>query len=231
MPTENFETDDRGASAPDPTRPRPPRGQASIAAFVCRETEGLGREVGFPLAIISATAHVGRHAARLSATLYAGCMPREYRDWPLCFDEGYAPPSDLAYRQLDLDPRWLGPAALPRDVVLEAGSLGVTLPEGASVADLSAALRTNLANLSFDRVVRRPDRVRHRYRTHRPVVVAPRYALVAPGDIERVTVADDLFKFHPCDLAKVAGALSRSLGVLGSAMTQPHARAEGARHG
>lgn len=216
MPTDRIETRDRGSSAPDRPVAGPPRGHVSVAAFVCRETERLGREVGFPVAVLAVTTDPGRHAARLSATLYGGCKPREYQDWPLCFDEGYAPPTDLAYRQLDLDPRWLGKAALPGNVALEAGRLAVTLPEGASMADLAVALRAGLTQFAFDRVTRRPDRVRHRYWSRRTVVVAPRYALVAPGDIERVVVADDLYAFHPSDLATVADILSRSLDRMAS---------------
>ena len=75
--------------------------------------------------------------------------------------------------------------------------LTVALPEGTALCDLASVLRAGLADLAFDRVARRPDRVRHRYATGRPVVVAPRYSLLTPGDVERVTVAEDLFHFGP----------------------------------
>lgn len=57
-------------------------------------------------------------------------------------------------------------------------------------------------------MARRPDRVRRRYATCRPVVVAPRYALAVPGDVERLVAVDDLFAFRPADLAGLAVAMA-----------------------
>ncbi len=204
-------------SAPPPpeTFPRSPRQRwATVAAFVCPETERLGREAGFPVAVLAATADPELHAAWLSSTRYAAWSPRSYDSWPLPFDDGLATPRDLAYRQLRFDRRWLGATGLPHDVSLDRGGLTVALPEGTALCDLASVLRAGLADLAFDRVARRPDRVRHRYATGRPVVVAPRYSLLTPGDVERVTVAEDLFHFGPGDLADVARALALSVGSL-----------------
>ena len=105
----------------------------------------------------------------------------------------------------------------------------MALPEGTAVGDLANILRASLADLGFDRVARRPDRVRHRYATGRPVVISPRYSLVTPGDVERVIGAEDLFRFGPGDLADVARALALtvdSLAVVAAAgrLRSGHAR-------
>ncbi len=205
-----------------PARSEGLRGRlARVAAFTCRETERIGRELGLPLAVIAATSDPERHAARLSATRHAGWSPRTYDDWCLPFDDGFATPQDLTYAQLPFDRRWLGPRALPRGVNLDAGSLVVELPRGASAADLSAVLRAGLADASYDRVARRPDRVRRMYAARRPVVVAPRYSLLVPDDIMRVEAVTDLFSFRPCDLANLATTVSLSLDalVVGAAMS------------
>ena len=202
-----------------PDGPRRARA-AHVAAFVCPEIARVGREVGFPVAVIAATTDPDRYAARLSATRHAGWSPRDYDDWCMPFDDGLTLPADLAYVQLRFDARWLGPRLLPDGVTLDAGSLVVDLPPGSCAADLSAVLRAGLVDSAYDRVARRPDKVRHRHATRRPVVVAPRYSLLRPGNIERVVAVDDLFAFRPAGLADLARAVALAVDalVMGSAM-------------
>ena len=218
--------DDRGA----PRGPEPPRIAASptvcdgrsgapavtarVAAFVCPEVERIGREVGFPLAVIAATSDPDRHAAHLTATWHAGWSPRTREDWVMPFDFGMLLSEDVHYRQVPFDRRWLGRFSLPDGVTLASGCLVVELPPGASAADLSAILRTGLADSAYDRVARRPDRVRQRYSTSRPAVVTPRYALVTPGDVDRLVAVDDLFAFRPADLAALAQAVAHARDAL-----------------
>lgn len=45
-------------------------------------------------------------------------------------------------------------------------------------------------------------------------MIAPRYALVTPGNIGRMRVADDLYRFRTGDLATVARALAVSVASL-----------------
>ncbi len=222
--------------APPPGNPPTSTGRrASVAAFVCPATRQLGREAGFPVAVLAATTDVGRHAAALAATLYGALSPRRYEEWCLPFDEGLLFGADLAYTHFRFDARWLGSARLPNGVVIEDGCLRVDLPDRASVSDLGAVLRAGLIDLSFDRFARRPDRVRRRHHTHRPVVIAPRYTLVVPGDIERTRVADDLHRFGPGDLATVANALALSVASLALAASVGRAGRDDAdrraRHG
>lgn len=199
----------------DAARPAPHRGRiASVAAFVCDETERLGREVGFPVAVVAATADPARHAAWLAATLYGACTPREGEGHAFPFGEGEVPPRDLRYRQLRFDPRWMGSARLPSGTSIDDGCLRVDLPRGTCVADLAAILRPGLAELSFDHVARRPDRVRHRHATRRPVSVGPRYALARPGDVGRVVACEDLFRFGPGDLATLASVVALGVDTL-----------------
>ena len=177
----------RHPSPSDATRPwSRPCARAHVAAFVCAETERLARQVGFPLAVIAATGDPARHATRLSKTLHGAWAPQAFDAWPMPFDEGLALPSHLVYRQFAFDARWLGSAPLPRGLALEAGSIVVDLPPGTSAVNLSDLMCSALSELFYENVARRPDQVRYRYVTGRPVVVAPRYALITPGDIERV---------------------------------------------
>lgn len=196
--------------------------RAHVAAFVCAETERLARRVGFPLAVIAATSDPACHATRLSKTLHGAWAPQAFDAWPMPFDDGLALPSHLVYRQFAFDARWLGTAPLPQGLMLEAGSIVVALPLGTSAVNLSAMMGTALSDLSYENVARRPDQVRYRYVTGRPVVVAPRYALVTPGDIERFVPVDDLFKFHPADFVTVAKAVALALDALtvGSVMAR-----------
>ena len=199
-----------------------PCARAYVAAFVCAETERLARRFGFPLAVIAATSDPARHATRLSKTLHGAWAPQAYDAWPMPFDEGLSLPSHLVYRQLAFDARWLGSAPLPEGLTLEAGSIVVDLPLGTSAANLSALVGTALSDLSYENVARRPAQVRYRYVTGRSVVIAPRYALVTPGDIERVVAVDDLFKFHPADFVTIAKAVALALDALrvGSVMAR-----------
>ncbi len=202
-----------GSGAPPSPASMPTRRVALVAAFVCRKTESIGREVGFPVAVIAATADPARHAARLTATWHAAWTPRD-ADWFMPFDEGLTIPSDVAYAQLPFDARWLGGAPLPSGVVLEDGCMRVGLPGSLAIADLSAILCCAMADLAFDRVARRPDRVRHRHITHRRTLVAPRYALMVPGDVTRVRLVEDLFSFRPRDLHAVAAQVAKAVSVL-----------------
>ena len=211
---------DRETAAPRGPTVRVGALRVSVAAFVCPFTGRLGRgELGFPVAAVAVATDVARHAARLSETLYGAWSPRAYEAWPLPFDEGLLIARDLVYRHLAFDARWMGGAVLPDGVALEDGCLRVTLPHGTSQTDLAGVLRSELTDLSLDRVARRPDQVRYRYGSSRPVVVPPRYALVTPGDVERVVVAEDLHRFRPRDLPRVAGALALGMERLVRAAT------------
>lgn len=193
----------------------PSGGVAYVAAFLCAGTERIGREVGFPLAVIAATADPDRHAKRLSVTRHAAWTPREGGADAIALDDASGLASEFAYRQLAFDRRWLGPATLPAGVGLDRGALTVELPSGASVEDLSALLCSGLSDHAFESVARQPDRVRHRFATRRPVVVAPRYAsLVRDGTAELFPV-DNLFRFRPRDLAELASALALAIASLG----------------
>ncbi len=189
---------------------------------MCPEVARIGREVGFPIAVIAATFDPERYAARLSATRHAGWSPRTQADWCMPFDDGLALPADLAYRQLRFDRRWLGQSPLPVGVTLASGSLVVDLPPGKCAADLSGVLHAGLADAAYDRVARRPDRVRHRFARNGPAVVLPRYSLVTPGDIERVVAVDDLFAFRPADLANLAAAVACALDALAMTFALTH---------
>lgn len=74
------------------------RRTAHVFAFVCRKVERIGREVGFPLAVIAATSDPERHATRLSVTRHAGWSPRTPAEWFMLFDDGLTLPGDLECR-------------------------------------------------------------------------------------------------------------------------------------
>lgn len=65
-----------GSGDPSDAGERPPP-LAHVSAFVCRELERIGREVGFPLAVRAATSDPGRHAARLSKAQHVGWSARD----------------------------------------------------------------------------------------------------------------------------------------------------------
>ena len=214
MPTSSSETTSSIVGLAD----LPPSTKVAwVAAWVCPETERIGRSVGFPVAVVAATGDPSRHAARLATTEYAAWSPREWRGWVLPFDGGEAYGPDLAYRQIEFQPRWLGGAPLPDGVEIEDGRLKAHLPTGVEPSDLAALLRAGLGRMSFEHVVRRPDQVRYRYHTGREVVVPPRYALVRPRDIDHVVPAEDLYRFRPRDLSRVATVLARGVASLSAA--------------
>lgn len=222
----------RGALAPPlPRCRRAPVGEAFVSAFVCAGTERIGRSAGFPVAVVAASHEPGLHAGFLSATRHAG--------WSVGTAGGTAfasdgdDPMDFIYRVLPLDPRWLGRTPLPTGVRIARGSLAVALPAGASVRDVSSLLCSGLAGSSYERVARRPERVRQRLATGRPPLVSPRYAMASPGDDARLAPVDDLFHFRPRDLPTVAAALALAVGSLALACgLDPAASRDdaGARH-
>lgn len=185
---------------------------ATVAAFVCAGTLRLGREVGFPVAVVAATVDPTRHAEHLGATFHAGWRPSE-ESTSIAFAAA-SDPSEFTYHQLPFERDWLDGLTLPRGVRLRDGALVVDLPSGASPDDLSSLLRIDLDDLSYERVARLPDEVRHRIETGRPVLAAPRYALAGAGDVGRLVPVDDLFRFRPCDLPRVVSAVALAVASL-----------------
>ena len=185
---------------------------ATVAAFVCAGTVRLGREVGFPIAVVAASSDPARHAEHLGATFHAAWRPNE-GPTPIAFAAA-SDPSEFAYHQLAFDPDWLGGLTLPSGVRLRDGALVVDLPSGASPDDLSSLLRIGLDDLSYERVARLPDRVRHRFETGRPMVAVPRYALAEAGDVSRLLPVDDLFLFRPHDLPRFVSAVALAVASL-----------------
>ena len=197
------------------TRAEPPGAVAYVAAFVCAGTERIGREVGFPLAVIAATEDPARHATRLSMTRHAAWTPRGGGAAPIVLDDERGVVSEFAYRHLPFDHRWLGKAPLPAGVGLVRGALIVELPFGTSADDVSVLLCSALSERTFESVARQPDRVRHRFATKRALVVAPRYASPTCDGHEGLIPVDDLFWFRPRDLAELATALALTAASLG----------------
>jgi hypothetical protein len=198
---------------PDPPIVDPDPLTTTVAAFVCAGTVRLGSEVGFPVAVLAATGDPVRHAEHLGATFHAGWRPNE-GSTPIPFAAA-SDPSEFTYHQLPFQRDWLDDLTLPRGVRLRDGALVVDLPAGASPEDLSSLLRIGLDDMSYERVARLPDQVRHRVETGRPALVAPRYALAGAGDVGRLVPVDDLFRFGPHDLPKVVAAVALAIASLG----------------
>ncbi|WP_237478661.1 hypothetical protein [Lichenibacterium dinghuense] len=179
-----------------------------VAAFDSPGLHALGARLGSSLAVIAAIPDPQAHLACLVREEHA-CWTLE-EDW--CFGGvGGQEVDPLApqFRQIRLDPRWMGDRRLPAGVAIEAGSFLVALPHADSRSRFADELKSRLARRRFEVAGARPGRVLRRRMTGRPLVAAPRYSR-PPSAGEGATafrIVDDLYEFRPKDLPALAAAV------------------------
>ncbi len=188
---------------------------AVVAAFTSPDTDRIGREVGFPVAVLAVVDDPAAHADALSRTWHGCWSASSGEDWFLPFDFHHSTARSTRFRHVPLDARWMGRATLPAGMRLSSGCLEVDLVPGVDRSDVRQAFGQAMADARFDRVAERPARVRHRFATGRRLVVPCRYA-ASPneGCDGRVSLVEDLYLFRPRSLPSVAGALGASVRIL-----------------
>ncbi len=220
-------------AAPSMVRARRPSLQrearrAFLAAFRSRETDRLGRDFGFPVAVLDVVDDPVKHAAALSRRWHACWAAQE--DWFQPFDNGLADMASASYEQLPFDPRWIGGRALPQGMAFEAGCLVLPLPDDVPRVDLSRSFAQAMIDRRFDTVAHHPARVRQRYAAGRRLIAPPRYtgefAQACQGKVELVT---DLYAFRARDILSVAKAAAASLRILALCSVLGEAALEAAR--
>lgn len=204
----------RASSDPTPIRPLRAVRTATLAAFRSRETDRLGRAMGFPVVVLRVVGDTAREVARLSETWHA-CWRASDAGWFMPFEYDYASAASARFEQVSLDARWMGSTRLPASMTIADGCVTLPLPPGVSRSDLAQAFGQAMAPWRFDEVARRPARVRQRFAAARAPEVASRYA--APpeaGCAGRVRLVEDLYHFRPRALPRVIGALEASARIL-----------------
>ena len=191
--------------------PVAPGSWVKVAAFRCGETDRLGRELGFPVAVAAAVDDPAAHARRMSERWHGALRPR--RDWYLPFDSWEVRPREVAYKQFGFDPRWMGGRFLPKGTFLDDGCVSVDLPRCANRRTFALALEAMMGDMRFDRVAARPSHVRYRSRTGRTLEVGARYG-TSPTSWDRPELVDDLYAFRPRDLVGLVGRTSQALDYL-----------------
>ena len=178
-----------------------------IAAFSSPDLVGLGRRLGFPLAVIAATTDPDAHLSRL--------IRRQHACWCLGEDRAFSfggaeiDPFDPSYEQLRFDPRWMGRRRLPNGVAIESGSLLVALPHPRARTLFETELKSLLTPRRFDVFGARPGWVLRRRAMGQPSAVVPRYSCdwrTGSGGTA-FTVVHDLYAFRPKQLPALAAAV------------------------
>lgn len=190
-----------------------------VAAWTSPGLIGLGRRLGFPVAIMAATTDPDRRLAAMVRDQHA-CWTME-EDWAFV-GVGRPPETDPlapSFHPIQFDPRWLGGRRPPPGIAVEGGSLIVTLPTGVGAGQLSRALHRRLAFRRFDVVAARPGQILRRRATGRPHAVVPRYSCTRHGSGAATAFlrVDDLYAFHPTDLPVVVAAVGAARAELHAA--------------
>ena len=188
---------------------------AMLAAFVSAETNRLGRELGFDVAVIDVIDEPADHARTLSRTWHGCWRPTDSEGWYLPFDFGDATASTARFDHLAFDERWLGAVALPPGMRLACGCIEVDLAPGVHRSDLRQAFVQAMADRKFDWVAMQPARVRQRFASGRRLTVSCRYA--APpvaGCNGAVSLVENIYAFRPRSFPNVVSALESSVRIL-----------------